>query len=86
MRTILSCDVGFRRYSAYLAQDKRAKALFKELGYSKSIWVTLLAVPRILRAVVAAWHMPTKWPWVPPDVFQRRSLYELRVEYGIRAT
>src|SRR5665213_1567547 len=44
VRTILSCDVGFRRYSAYLAQDKQAKALFRELGYSKSIWVTLLAV------------------------------------------
>ena len=83
-RTLLSCDVGFRRYSAYLAQDKQAKALFKELGYLRSLWVTVLATSRILRAVVASWQMRTKWPWEPPEEFQRRSLYELRVEYGIR--
>ena len=45
-RTLFSCDVGFRRYTAYLTEDKQAKALFKELGYLKSIWVTVLAVPR----------------------------------------
>ena len=28
VRTLLSCDVGFRRYAAYLTQDKQAKALF----------------------------------------------------------
>lgn len=83
VRTLLSCDVGFRRYTAYLAQDKHAKALFKELGYMKSISVTLRALPRILRAVVASWQIPTKWPWEPPEEFQRRSLHELRVEYGI---
>ncbi len=84
VRTLLSCDVGFRRYSAYLAQDKQARALFKEFGYLKGVWVTLLAVPRILRAVFVSWQMTTKWPWEPPEEFQRRSLYELRVEYGIR--
>ena len=42
VRTILSCDVGIRRYATYLTTDKQARALFKELGYLKSIWVTVL--------------------------------------------
>jgi len=84
VRTLLSCDVGFRRYSAYLAQDRQARALFKELGYMKSISAAALAVPRILRSVVVSWQMRTKWPWEPPEEFLRRSLHELRVEYGIR--
>lgn len=84
VRTLLSCDVGLRRYAAYLTQDKQAKSLFKELGYLKSVWVTLLALPRILRATIASWQMPAKWPWAPPEEFLRRTLHELRIEFGIR--
>jgi hypothetical protein len=83
-RTLFSCDVGFRRYAAYLAQDKQAQALFKELGYLKSAWVTVLAIPRICRAAVEAWRMKKRWPWVPPESFQNRTLADLRSEFGIR--
>ncbi len=83
-RTLLSCDVGVRRYVAYLAQDKQAKAQFKELGYGKALWALMLALPRILRAAIASWQMPVKWPWEPPAEFQHRSLHDLRIEYGIR--
>jgi hypothetical protein len=82
-RTLLSCDVGLRRYAAYLTQDKQAKALFKELGYAMSIWVTVLAMPRILRAAREAWRMPKRWPWVPPAGYLARPLWDLRREYGI---
>jgi hypothetical protein len=83
VRTLLSCDVGVRRYVAYLATDKQAQALFKELGYLKSAWVTIRAVPRIWRATVEACRMRKRWPWTPPASFQQRPLAELRQEYGI---
>jgi len=84
VRTLLSCDVGVRRYATYLATDKQAQALFKELGYLKSMWVTILAVPRIWRAVIEAFRMKKRWPWTPPETFRSRSLVDLRQEFGIR--
>jgi hypothetical protein len=84
VRTLLSCDVGYRRYVAYLAEDRQAQALFKEIGYLKSTWVTLLAVPRICRAVLEAWRMKRRWPWTPPESFLQRPLADLRREFGIR--
>ena len=83
-RTLLSCDVGVYRYASYLAQDKQAKALFKELGYLKSAWVTLMSLPRIGRAVRETWRMKKRWPWVPPETFLNRTLADLRGEFGIR--
>jgi hypothetical protein len=84
VRTLLSCDVGVRRYAAYLATDKQAQALFKELGYLRSIWVTICAAPRICRAAAEAFRMKKRWPWTPPESFQERRLAELRQEFGIR--
>ncbi len=82
-RTLLSCDVGVRRYVAYLARDKQAQALFKEFGYLRSAWVTVLALPRIWRALVDAWRMKKRWPWIPPESFESRTLADLRSEFGI---
>ena len=83
-RTLLSCDVGFRRYARYLATTPEAKALFKELGYGRAIWLTLRASPRILRAVFENFKMAKKWPWHPKPQDLDRSLGELRSEYGIQ--
>ena len=83
-RTLLSCDVGVRRYLAYLSQDQQAKAVFKQVGYWRSAWATIMTLPRILRAVAEAWRMPKRWPWTPPDSFQARALAELRAEFGIK--
>jgi hypothetical protein len=84
VRTILSCDVGVRRYAAYLARDKQAQALFKEFGYFRTVWVTIAATPRICRAVAEAWRMKRKWPWSPPETYLNRTLADLRNEFGIR--
>jgi hypothetical protein len=84
VRTLISCDVGVRRYATYLATDKRAQILFNELGYLKSAWVTILAIPRICRAAVEAFRMKKRWPWTPPESFQERRLADLRQEYRIR--
>jgi hypothetical protein len=83
-RTLLSCDVGARRYGAYLMQDKQAQALFKEFGYLRSVWVTVLTVPRIVLAILEAGRMKRRWPWVPSEAYERRTLAELRGEFGIR--
>jgi hypothetical protein len=84
MRTLLSCDVGMRRYARYLVEDEAAKALFKELGYAKALWITLLSVPRILRAALEGLRMRKRWPWVPPETYLDQPLGELRREFGIR--
>jgi hypothetical protein len=84
MRTLFSCDVGLRRYYAYLTQDKQAKAIFKEFGYLKSALVTVLAIPRICSAAMEARRMVKRWPWQPPDTYLSRSLADLRREFGIR--
>ena len=83
-RTILSCDVGARRYLDYLRRDQQAQVLFKEFGYLKSVWVTVLAIPRIGRALAEAWRMKKRWPWTPPESFHNRALADLRDEFGIR--
>lgn len=83
-RAMLSCDVGFRRYSAYLASDTQAKAIFKEFGRARLVWTTILAIPRILRAAVEAMRMPRRWPWDTPPAYEARTLSDLRREYGIR--
>lgn len=83
-RTLLSCDVGWSRYVAYLSSDPAAKALFKELGYATAILATVRATPRIVRALVEALRMRKRWPWTPPEAYLSRTLADLRAEYGIR--
>jgi len=82
-RTLLSRDVGVRKYARYLMTNPEAKAIFKEVGYLKSIWITILAIPRVLRATWEAWKMPEKWPWMPSPAFEKRTLSDLRREFGI---
>ncbi len=83
-RTILSTNVGVERYLAYLTRAPLAETLFKDLGYLKSAWATILAFPRICRAIGEAWRMKKRWPWIPPRSFRTRSLADLREEFGIR--
>lgn len=84
VRTLLSCDVGWRRYARYMTSDPEAKAIFKELGYARAALVTLSVVPRLTRAIVEAMRMTRKWPWETPVEYFERPLSELRREYGIR--
>ncbi len=84
IRTLLSCDVGWKRYALYLRTDAQAKALFKQLGLLRAALATLRTLPRIVRAIGEARRMTKKWPWTPPPVYLARSLNELRREYAIR--
>ena len=83
-RTLLSCDVGWRRYAAYIASDPQAKAIFRELGWLRAVSAVVGALPRIARAAIEAIRTPKRWPWAPPDRFHERSLTDLRREFGIR--
>jgi ubiquinone biosynthesis protein Coq4 len=83
-RTLFSCDVGVRRYLAYLSTDKQAKALFEELGLGRALRVTVKALPRIVRAAAAAFAMRKRWPWRPPESYMNRPIADLRREFGIR--
>jgi hypothetical protein len=68
-RTLLSCDVAIRNSAHYLTVNPEAKALFKDAGHLKYMGITILALPRALRATLEAWKMPRKWPWTPPPAF-----------------
>ena len=83
-RTLLSCDVGWKRYGVYLRTDAQAKALFKELGMRRAVLATVRSLPRIVRALGEARRMKKKWPWEPPPSHLTRTLDDLRPEYGIR--
>lgn len=84
VRTLLSCDVSWRRYAGYMTGDPEAKAIFKELGYLRALGITLWVVPRMVRALFEALRMPKRWPWAPPAEFETRALSDLRREHGIR--
>ena len=84
VRTLLSCDVGWRRYARYMTSDPEAKAIFKQLGYARAAWTTLIIRPRLLRAIGQAFRMAKKWPWDAPAEHFARPLADLRREYGIR--
>lgn len=77
-------DVGWRIYARYMTSDPKAKAIFKDLGYARAIWATLIILPRMLRAVVPAWRTSKRWPWEAPADHFDRTLADLRREYGIR--
>jgi len=83
-RTLLSCDVGWRRYAKYLASDVTAKAAFKQAGYLTVLWATIRTIPRLARALFESWRMRKRWPWNPPPEFYARRLSDLRHEFGIR--
>jgi hypothetical protein len=84
VRTLLSCDVGWRRYARYMTSDPQAKAIFKELGYARAAWATFIIVPRLVRAIGETRRMPRKWPWEAPAEYLVRPLADLRREYYIR--
>lgn len=83
-RTMLGCDVGWRRYAAYLSSDAQAKAIFKQFGPWRLIAITVMAIPRIVRALIERRRMVKPWPWTPPPEYFGRTLADLRAEFGIR--
>jgi len=83
IRALLCCDVGWKRFSVYLAAEATAKAVLKSPGHAKGLANTLVATPRAIRALMQSWRMRKRWPWNPPEDFLERQLSELREDYRI---
>ncbi len=83
-RTLLSCDVGWRRYGRYMASDPQAQAILRQVGVLTAVWGAIRVVPRMLMAIGEAWRAPKRWPWRPQPAYRRRTLADLRREFGIR--
>jgi len=84
LRTMLSTDVGVRRYVQYLRTSKEAQDIFAEVGYSSAFAATLRALPRFLHALAQALRARKRWPWDPPERYLGESLAALRADHGIR--
>jgi len=84
LRTVLSTDVGLRRYLRYLRTNKEAQAIFQRVGWLAVFGATLRAIPRFSRALVQALRAGRRWPWNPPQHHLGTPLGSLRAAYGIR--
>lgn len=84
LRTVLSTDVGLRRYLRYLRTNQEAQQIFKEIGYLRALGATVRAIPRFSRALAEALRARRRWPWEPPEQYLGKPLGSLRATYGIR--
>ena len=84
LRTVLSTDVGVRRYLRYLRTNKEAQQIFREVGYLRALVATVHALARFLRALAQALRSRRRWPWNPPEEHLSKPLGTLRAAYGIR--
>ncbi|MCP4805677.1 MAG: hypothetical protein GY884_10055 [Proteobacteria bacterium] len=80
---VMGTTVTVREYLKY-AELPETQAIFKEAGLLRVMWVSLLVVPSVLRALWCALRMPKKFPYWEPDVWMDVPLVELRREFGIQ--
>jgi len=83
-RTVLSTDVGLRRYLRYVRTNKEAQQIFEEIGYLGALGATLRAIPRLFRALTESLRSRRRWPWHPPERYLGKPLGSLRATYRIR--
>jgi hypothetical protein len=84
LRSVLSTDVGLRRYIHYVRTNKEAQQIFKQIGYLRALGATARAIPRFSRALADALRARRRWPWHPPEQHFGKRLGSLRATYGIR--
>lgn len=82
--TMCASDVGFRRYIGYLRTNPEAKQLFKEVGWRKTLVLSLQVLPKMLAVWLHARKMRKKWPWEPGGELQDRPLAQIREEMNLR--
>lgn len=81
--TMFGSDVGVQRYAGYLRANPEAKQLMKEIGWRKTISLSLQVLPRMFAVWLRARRMTKKWPWEPADLFQNVPLCEIRREMNL---
>lgn len=82
--TMFGSDVGIRRYVGYLRTNPEAQQLLKEIGWWKTISLSLQVLPKMLVVWFRSRKMKKKWPWEAGDSFQNAPLAEIRREINLR--
>ena len=82
--TMFASDVGLRRYMRYLRTNPEAKQLIKEIGWWKTITLSLQMVPKMFAIWLRARKMTKKWPWEPGADLQAKPLGQIRAELNLR--
>jgi hypothetical protein len=80
-RTVLSTDVGLRRY---LRTNKEDQQIFEKIDYLRALGATMRAIPRFSRALTEALRARQGWLWHPPEQHFGKRLGSLRAAYRIR--
>ena len=82
--TMFGSDVGLRRYVRYLRTNPEAKQLLKEIGWWKTITLSLQMAPKMFAIWLRTRKMTKKWPWEPSPDLQMKPLAEIRKEMNLR--
>jgi hypothetical protein len=82
-RTLLSTDVGVRRYLAYYRTTPEPQAIVAQVGWWGVVLAALRALPRLLRALRWRPRLMARWPWDTPEVYFGQTLADLRRAHGI---
>lgn len=81
--TIFGGDISFRDYLAYLKLQE-AQDIVRDIGYLRSLWSSVRALPLLARVFVNARRMSKKFPWTGHEQFLDRTLASVRDEFNIR--
>jgi len=86
-RCIFSTNWGFKKYFSDYFNNPNAvkivKAIFKENGYIKSIFLSFIYIPKIFRVYIDSKRMYKKWELYPNDDLLNTKLSDLRNKYNI---
>tara|TARA_B110001454_G_C12316243_1_gene265841 strand:+ start:59 stop:517 length:459 start_codon:yes stop_codon:yes gene_type:complete len=86
-RCIFSTNWGFKKYFSDYFNNPNAvkivKAIFKENGYIKSIFLSFICIPKIFRVCIDSKKMYKKWELYPNDDLLNTKLSDLRNKYNI---
>lgn len=82
--TMFGSDVGMRRYVHYLRTNREAQQLLKEIGWAKTIAISLRTAPRLFAVWLRARQMKRKWPWEGSESLLDMPLSKIREELNLR--
>jgi hypothetical protein len=83
LRSMLSTDVGIRRYLASYHETPEARDTLAAVGWPAVVLATLKAVPRFAKALRFRPGLRARWPWDTPEVYFGQTLADLRRAHGI---
>ncbi len=85
--TLAGTNVELRDLLAYYKQEDSRKVLndlMRELGWWRTIWASIGALPKVARVIWSARRMTRKWPIYGNEVYLDTPLGELREMFNIR--